>query len=78
MFISKEEQKLSAEFLNKGYLVKNIRDTNSLSKIYEIVEKYCIKELLESNLEEFNLFDKFVSKGLLKKKKNVKKRNIRE
>ena len=44
MFISKEEQKLSAEFLNKGYLVQNIKDTNSLSKIYEIVEKYCIKE----------------------------------
>tara|TARA_B100001059_G_C17753959_1_gene538837 strand:- start:80 stop:859 length:780 start_codon:yes stop_codon:yes gene_type:complete len=55
MFISKEEQKLSADFLNKGYLVKNIKDTNSLSKIYEIVEKYCIKEFKYKNKK--NIFN---------------------
>ena len=55
MFITKEEQKLSDEFLNKGYIVKNIKDTNSLSKIHEVVEKYCIKEFEYKNKE--NIFN---------------------
>ena len=44
----------------------------NLDELIELSEsylKYCIKELMVSNIEEFNLFDKFVSKGLIEKLK---------
>ena len=44
-FLSKEEQKISNEFKRKGYVIRKIKDVNSLSKIRKLfiksVKKKC-------------------------------------
>ena len=44
-FLSLEEKKISKEFEKKGFLIRNIKDQNSLNKLKKIFKEICIKNL---------------------------------
>lgn len=71
-FLSIEEKKISREFEKKGFLIRNIKDQNSLSKLKKIFIKLYIKNLklkkrASNNKDLFNFTHK-----------NVKPNNLNE
>ena len=44
-FLSLEEKKISKEFEKKGFLIRNIKDQNSLNKLKKIFKEICNKNL---------------------------------
>ena len=55
-FLTKEEKKISNEFEKKGYLIRNIIDTESLAKIRKIFIKAIKKNIkIKSNSIKFGV-----------------------
>ena len=58
-FLSLEEKKISKEFEKKGFLIRNIKDQNSLNKLKKIFKEICIKnlKLKKKIIKKKNLFN---------------------
>ena len=73
MFLNKDQEKLSNEFLSKGYLIKKVHDKNALNLVYSQFEKILkknIKKSINKSIDhKLNYFHKIIE---IKKLNNFK------